>query len=76
MSSDIDKPTPETARGQTSTVEAEMARLILELTDEVARAKMQTFLHFATERSKISVHIEHTRDEGLRFILACPFTRN
>jgi hypothetical protein len=76
MSSDIQQPTPKAARGQTSIVEAEMASLILQLTDEVARAKMQTFLHFATERSQISAHIEHTRDEGLRFILACPFTRN
>jgi hypothetical protein len=70
------QPERETARGQTPTAEAEMASLILQLTDEVARAKMQTFLHFATERSKISVHVEHARDEGLRFILACPFTRN
>jgi hypothetical protein len=76
MPQDIQQPEPEAARGQTSTAEAEMASLILQLTDEVARAKMQTFLHFATERSKISVHVEHARDEGLRFILACPFTRN
>jgi hypothetical protein len=64
----------EDSKGRVPAVEARMADLVLQFTDEVSRAKMQTFLHFAKDRSKISMHVEPSRDHGLRFILAYPFT--
>jgi len=53
-----------------------MAEFLLQFDDEVSRAKMETFLHFAQDRSKITVHIEPSRDHGLRFILAYPFAQD
>jgi len=64
----------EDSKGRVPAVEARMADLVLQFTDEVSRAKMQTFLHFAKDRSKISMHVEPSRDHGLRLILAYPFT--
>ena len=62
--------------GSVPQAEARVAELVLQLNDEVSRAKMETFLHFAQDRSKITVHVEPSRDHGLRFILAYPFTRD
>jgi hypothetical protein len=56
--------------------EARMADLLLQFDDEVSRAKMETFLHFAQDRSKITVRVEPSRDHGLRFILAYPFAQD
>ena len=75
MQIDQSKSTPDSTLLQSSNVEADMAGLVLQLNDEVSRAKMATFLHFAQDRSQISVHLEPSRDHGLRFILSCPFTR-
>ena len=73
MRSEEPKSTSEDSQGRTLAVEARMADLVLQLSDEVSRAKMETFLHFAQDRSKISVHVEPSRDHGLRFILAYTF---
>jgi len=56
--------------------EIRMAELVMHLTEEVFRAKMETFLHFARDRSKIGVHLESSRDHGLRFTLSYPFARD
>jgi hypothetical protein len=69
------KPAPEEA-GAERPAEAQLAEVILQLRDEVARAKIQTFLHFATDHAKISVHVEPSREHGMRLILAYPFARS
>ena len=76
MPIDDQQTRPAREPAQTSAAEARMAELILQLTDEVSRAKMDTFMHFAQDRSKIRVHLEPSRDHGLRFILAYPFARD
>jgi hypothetical protein len=67
------QPDPQTP-GQSA--EARMAALILQLTDEVARAKMETFLHFAQDPSKIALRLEPSREDGLRLVLTYPFARD
>jgi hypothetical protein len=67
------KSKPELEQTHPSHAETRMADLVSQLTDEVSRAKMETFLHFAQDRSKIRVHVEPSRDHGLRFILSYPF---
>ncbi len=52
-----------------------MADLILQLSDEVSRATMQTFLHFAKDPSRIAVRVETCREHGLQFVLVYPFAR-
>ena len=55
-----------------ATPEAQLAEWILGIQDEVARAKIQTFLDFAKDRAAIKVHVEHSRDHAVRLTLTYP----
>lgn len=70
------EPAPPGEQPPSRTAEARMADVVLQLTDEVSRAKMETFLHFARDRSKITVHLEGSRDHAVRFILSYPSAKD
>ena len=75
MYTEYPEPTPQGEQPPRRPAEARLADVIMQLTDEVSRAKMETFLHFARDCSKITVHLEPSRDHAIRFILSYPSAR-
>ncbi len=56
--------------------EVRLADIILQVDDEVSRAKIATFLRFAPDPSKITINLDCPRETGMRLAILYPYAKD